>query len=570
LLLVCMGWLLQLKAQQEFFVFIQHEKNQPFYVRMGDRTFSSSALGHVILSRLRDSTYKLSIGFPNNQFPEQEYNVQLNKKDRGFELKNLPEKGWSLFDLSSMELISPVKPGGSNAGGGVAFIKRNDDFARLMSGVVNDTAVLYVAAVVEKKPDVAKKVDPVVTDVPKESQKTDSALTGTADVAKNEAATETKKAGDSSIAKKTETTSAEQNKKTDVAAIAPAKKIDPASIEQNKKTDPEQVKKSETTSTEQVNPAKKPDTGLPERVNSDTASRELASKNTESSIKELSKAADSTKKVTPAPVNDTVFNPPALPVVTVVRQYATDSGYHMLMMDDKDSVNIFIPGESVVNADNREINKDSTQEKPGRVKKWLNNLGRINPFANKNEDKPAKNEADNKANPDTRSTNPDPNKSANPDKPAIDKPLENKTPEKKLSDQNTSPAKDNSAAAKPAVVVPKAADDTTRKPTKLVMVNSDCRAVAGSSDLDKLRVKLIQEKDAESRISAARKVFKTKCFTAAQIKALSELFPYDDQKYQFLEAAYPFVYDTSSFKELVSLLDDPSYVSRFRKMVRLD
>ena len=68
---------------------------------MGDRTYSSSALGHIILSRLKDSAYKLSVGFPNNQFPEQDYTIQLNKKDRGFELKNLPEKGWNLFDLPS-------------------------------------------------------------------------------------------------------------------------------------------------------------------------------------------------------------------------------------------------------------------------------------------------------------------------------------------------------------------------------------------------------------------------------------------------------------------------------------
>ena len=102
------------------------------------------------------------------------------------------------------------------------------------------------------------------------------------------------------------------------------------------------------------------------------------------------------------------------------------------------------------------------------------------------------------------------------------------------------------------------------------MVNSDCKAFATPNDVDKLRVKLINEKDSEARLAAAKKVFKTRCFSALQIKALSEMFPYDEQKYKFLEMAYPFASDTGNFKGLVSLLKDPVYVQRFRKLVRLD
>ena len=560
---------------------------------MGDKTQSSSAMGHIIVAHLRDSTYKMSIGFPNNQFPEQEYNIQLNKRDRGFELKNLPEKGWSLFDLTSMELISPVKPAGSNGGsGGVAFIKRNDAFARLMSGVVNDTAVLYVAAV-EKKPvpAVVKKVNADASDLAKDSKKadTDSGVTG---VAKKESVTTT---ADSQ--KKADEKVNEQNnvaKKTENNAVDPAKKIETVAIDPNKKTEStsvDSVKKTEVVT---------PDLTNTKKTDSQTSDVANNSKKTDPSASELSKASDTAKKVNPDPTNEPVFNPPALPVITVVKQYVTDSGYHMVMMDDKDSVSIFIPGDAkeVSETPKQDVAKDEKQvTTTEKVKKWFKNLVGKKPAADKNEDKPASNPVqENKTVPTQDKTNnenkpviADSSKSVNEDtksvnqnkpltsdkvnsenKPAnTDKPSEVKTPEKKLSDQNASPAKENAAVSKPDANQ-KTGDDSAQKSTKLVMINSDCRAVATSSDLDKLRVKLVQEKDAESRIAAARKVFKTKCFTAAQIKALSELFPYDEQKYQFLEAAYPFVSDTFAFKELVTLLDDPNYISRFRRLVRLD
>ncbi len=36
-------------AQQDYFVLVQADNNQPFYARMGGKLFSSSAQGHLIL-----------------------------------------------------------------------------------------------------------------------------------------------------------------------------------------------------------------------------------------------------------------------------------------------------------------------------------------------------------------------------------------------------------------------------------------------------------------------------------------------------------------------------------------
>ena len=103
-----------------------------------------------------------------------------------------------------------------------------------------------------------------------------------------------------------------------------------------------------------------------------------------------------------------------------------------------------------------------------------------------------------------------------------------------------------------------------RKPAPL-FVNSDCHDSATEYDVDKLRVRLLRTTKEPERIQAALKVFKTKCFTTRQIRALAEVFTSDGSKFSFLSTAYPFVSD-DRFGDLVSLLSDPLYVGKFRAM----
>ncbi len=126
------------QQQQEYYVFIQETAQQPFYVRMGDVSHSSSATGHIIVSRLRDSTYNFFIGFPRGRSTEQLFTIAMNKKDHGYELKNMNGR-WQLFDLQTLELINP-----SNAQLNTGqTIMRSDSYSNLMAHVVDDSAVLY-------------------------------------------------------------------------------------------------------------------------------------------------------------------------------------------------------------------------------------------------------------------------------------------------------------------------------------------------------------------------------------------------------------------------------------------
>lgn len=128
------------QQQQEYFVFIQESSRQPFYVRMGEVSHSSSATGHIILSNLRDSVYNFFIGFPKGRSPEQLFTITMGRKDHGYELKDMGGR-WQLFDLQTLQLIEPASKYRPNQ----ETVMRSDSYSVLMSNVVDDSAVLYSA-----------------------------------------------------------------------------------------------------------------------------------------------------------------------------------------------------------------------------------------------------------------------------------------------------------------------------------------------------------------------------------------------------------------------------------------
>ena len=76
------------KAQQTHFIYIQTSDKQPFYIKMDKTVYSSSTSGYLILSKLTDSTYSFSIGFPKSEWPQQNFSCSIDKKDKGYLLKN--------------------------------------------------------------------------------------------------------------------------------------------------------------------------------------------------------------------------------------------------------------------------------------------------------------------------------------------------------------------------------------------------------------------------------------------------------------------------------------------------
>ena len=125
---------LGLKAQQNYFVYVQTDNKQPFYVKVNDKVLSSSASGYVVIPKLTSGNYNLTFGFPKDIFPEQSIALAVGNADAGYLLKNFGDKGWGLYNIQSMAvtMAGAAVPKSSTASG-------DDVFSNALSGAANTT-----------------------------------------------------------------------------------------------------------------------------------------------------------------------------------------------------------------------------------------------------------------------------------------------------------------------------------------------------------------------------------------------------------------------------------------------
>ena len=159
--------ILTASSQKVYFVYIQTESEQPFFVRMNEKVVSSTSSGYIILSKLVDSTYNFSIGFPLNKWAEQNFSVTVSRQDHGYLLKNFDGKGWGLFDLQTLG-VQMAMAGSENKTN--ADNKDVSAFTDILSKAADDPSLKEkpVQPKVEEKkpkvvtPEVVKKEEPKV------------------------------------------------------------------------------------------------------------------------------------------------------------------------------------------------------------------------------------------------------------------------------------------------------------------------------------------------------------------------------------------------------------------------
>lgn len=126
-------------AQQYHFMYLESENKQPFYVIMDSKVYSSSLSGYLILSKLLNTNYKLTVGFPKNAGPKLTFNYVVKNKDGGFGIRDFGDKGWGLFNLQTAETImagnvvnfTPPPPRETSA----------DPFSNMLANVVHDSSI---------------------------------------------------------------------------------------------------------------------------------------------------------------------------------------------------------------------------------------------------------------------------------------------------------------------------------------------------------------------------------------------------------------------------------------------
>ena len=152
-----------LKAQKVYFIYLQTDNQQPFYARMGEKVYNSTSAGYLILSNLRDSSYSLNIGMQGSQLADQPYSISVNKKDQGFLIKNFGEKGWGLFNLTSMATIMPASKATSPVQA-VKTEKREDNaFTNLLAKAADDSTIKE-KPVIEKPAETKSEVTSLNTE----------------------------------------------------------------------------------------------------------------------------------------------------------------------------------------------------------------------------------------------------------------------------------------------------------------------------------------------------------------------------------------------------------------------
>ncbi len=89
-------------AQRPYFVYLQTETQEPFFVQLNKKNQSSSTVGHLILSGLVNGAYDISLGFPGQNVTQQ-YSLTINGTDKGYLVKKFENGSWGLVDLQTSE-----------------------------------------------------------------------------------------------------------------------------------------------------------------------------------------------------------------------------------------------------------------------------------------------------------------------------------------------------------------------------------------------------------------------------------------------------------------------------------
>src|ERR1035437_9908938 len=539
-------------AQQNRFIYLQTENKQPFFVKLDNKVLNSYPLGYLIIPKLDDGLYSLVIGFPESNY-EQEFNCSIKNKDVGFIIKNVGEKQWQLLNLQTMNVIIPGDVITKQA---ITYENETDSFSTMLANAVHDSTIL--------RKDVAKEI---FTKKSNDQNQKDTANTiaSNSDVAISKPDnTLMSDSGKKDIAKETLPEKPNvQNQKDTVNTISPNTDVAISKPDNTLMSDSGKKDIVKETLPEKSNELNQKDTTQSIISNSDVAISKPGNilKN-DSIIK-----SDVAKEIVPEKSNDHIQDT-AQTIVSNSDVAVTKSGkkkkpkkYNKALQDSaiaqKQIVKEVIPEKISENKDTAQSmnsNNDVALLRSviKRKLKKTNKDGIEMIYVDDNGDTKDTIRilipSDKKKKKEEEIKTTEPVVSA-PTIQQDDKPKENKA-EYKISEQEKEIIKEaNKEVLKPA------------------MINSDCKNFATDENFLKIRKKMVAENNDEDMIRAARKIFKTKCFTTEQIKNLSALFLKDEGKYMFFDAAYPFVSDSEMYSTLENQLSDNYYITRFRAMI---
>lgn len=608
-------------SQKTYFAYLQTEQQQPFYVTFGGRNLSSSSIGYLILPKLTDSVYTIRVGFPNNN-QVQDYDIRIKGNDEGFLIKNFAEKGWGLSNL----LTSEVQMSGTE------LRKRQNVAAEKRAAAERRKAdSLQVEMAKKEAARRADSIEQETARLAQEKRTADSLnlvaqMRATDSINAENARIEAKRAADERAAlllvqrqktadslntlaqqRITESVQAENEKAEakKLAAAAAAAKLTQKqrtadslnALVQERKTDSIKAKvarleakkaaaaqaalllaqQKTADSLKLVTKKLTADSIRAEKEKTAIAKASSATKKSEpaTTVSEKTSAVETTilEKPTTLPVDkeevpiikepETVKSKPALKL----KEATTDTGYTATYKDGGDTIKVFIPSSTKVATKVAQF--PTVPAKEDTITSEVKTAGikvidtpRMEPVPHAKPEVVTDNDIPVPAKESKKETT-----KASPK--FLDMELSTDTASTKTAENGSNKKKvvgltSNNSNTRIVVVAPSADSATTVKP----VTNANCKVLADEKDFYSVRKKMVSHPDPESMVSTAKKAFKEKCYSTSQLRNLCVLFLSDAAKYNFLDAAYPYVSDAVNFASLSDLLQESYYVNRFNAMIK--
>jgi len=532
-------------SQKIYFIYLQTDPQQPFFVKMDEKLFSSSASGYLVLPRLRDSTYLFSVGF--NGGGEYKFACTVNKKDHGFLIKNFGEKGWGLYDLQTSEVQMAVTDTKKET---TAVNTPVNAFTELLSKAADDSTLKQkvVLPVEEKNAVAVNAIAKTETTIDSNAFKTaqqknvvngpkteiiSSSKTETLIPVKEEPKKETVKITDSGNSKTVQPKSTAEESKIVTTPATNAVSDQKIEVSSETKGQAEEQPMSYMSGRDSI---KQIYDDADMRLDSIIGTNEDIMGQFSGSLNEIKKTkkqiADILREKTSS--KSQIANAKALASKDLNDKIDNlEKEIASLRLSAKEKANVFTIEKPAIGTTKAVVQTESDVYTKSKVVRKSESsttdgfgLTYIDTYADGKQD-------------------------------TISLVIPNDY-SVKLADSKPSEAPATESKSEPILA---------KETTKAIMKNT-CKSTATDDDFFKLRKKMAAQKSDNGMIQEAAKIFKTKCFTTSQLKNLATLFIGDGGKYQFFDAAYSHVSDIENFSSLETELKDEYFLNRFKAMLR--
>lgn len=525
--------------EQQYFVYIQNEKPQPFYVKYNGKVLSSSDRGYIIIAELPAGTTPITVGFPKNEAPEQQFQVKLGKNDQGYLLKQTDEKNFALYNLQTFSVTkantaekAPEQP--VAAAGGE------------MAAALTDTNTTPAAPVATETP--AATADTTGQAMMAALRKDlDTALGGKAEITTTGKAAPPKKAGN----KFAETLDkvVHDDRPEEIAVEAPPAAAPAAAAATGAVVDASGVVLT-------PEPKKNRRKRKQERAALTDEEQALLKQVMDDEHKAAQADSAATADAPAAPTET-----PAAPVNTE----ATTQPVAAAETPVTDTAAVVVNEETPKKARKAKKKKSSDPEFIEFMDDSTGQRSSVPATETAAAPPAAKESAAEVAAPAANAAAP-----AITDASAVtlETPKVSKKKKRKLAELADAEERPNNIVTDSVDYSAPVRKEKAAKEEGVKMINSDCANTMDETAFRKLLRKFVSAKDDDGMIATFQRNTRGYCLETAQVKRLAQLVGTDEYRYRLLDMAYPKVYDSEKFADLGSLLIDNYYQSRFKAMLR--